>query len=163
MVSEPAGILELIEIAAARPRVTANTTDSGWSGPSTDSFNRLQPANQVQTAMGELAALENKIVDMVDKPDADTDHRISKLEASSSREDLYVPRSEFFKYLEELQKDRKEVIEPLVLEGLAETRRGPYREGCYAICKKRVRTAAALTFVPAASISRSQQQPSATS
>ena len=93
---------------------------------SKDSAKIQKAVEAVQTAIDELELLENKLIDMINQPDPDTDSRISKLEVLCEGAESYISRLEFFTYLDELRKDRKEVVEPLVLEGLAEARKAPY-------------------------------------
>ena len=51
--------------------------------------------------------LENKMIDMIDRPDAKTDDRICKLEVLCENMDLYMPKLEFFEYLDELRRVKK--------------------------------------------------------
>ena len=89
---------------------------------SKDSARIQRNADQVRLAMGEPGRLEHKFIDMVNQPDADTNSRVRGLEVSCNDIDSYAARLEFSTYLDELRKDRKEVVEALVLEGLNEAR-----------------------------------------
>ena len=75
--------------------------------------------------------MKAKLIGMIDRPDATTDDRICKLEVLCGNMDTYLPKLEFFVYLDELRKGRGEVIEPLITEGLAEARQTPFVSPIY--------------------------------
>ena len=62
---------------------------------SKDSAKIQKAADAVQNAMDELDQLENKLIDMINQPDPDTDSRISKLEILYEGSESYLPRLEF--------------------------------------------------------------------
>ena len=88
-----------------------------------DSSKIQKASTAVQTAMDELELLETKIVDMINQPDTGTDSRIKQLEILSEGAESFLPRLEFFTYLDEFRMNRNEVVEKLVQDGIKEANR----------------------------------------
>ena len=73
--------------------------------------------------MDELELLETKLMIMMNHPDPDTNSRIKQLEVLSENSESFLPRLEFFTYLDEFRMNRDGVVEKLVQDGLKEANR----------------------------------------